>query len=152
MTEPKPTHRFVPTLTEVVQPPPAMHAPEPLPITPEVLEGIVDAALKRVEAGLTQKLPELMAVLLHEQALAISERLRREIRSTVRESVQATGAGDSGASPRSHIRRRHSQCGAARFGHDLNKCNFGYSKAPYLGHPSVFPMAQAWKLRYVHGR
>lgn len=90
MTEPKPTHRFVPTLTEVVQPPPAMHVPEPLPITPEVLEGIVDAALKRVEAGLTQKLPELMAVLLHEQALAISERLRREIRSTVRESVQAT--------------------------------------------------------------
>jgi len=74
----------------VVQPPPAMHVPEPLPITPEVLEGIVDAALKRVEAGLTQKLPELMAVLLHEQALAISERLRREIRSTVRESVQAT--------------------------------------------------------------
>ena len=45
-------HRFVPTLTEVVQPPPAMHVPEPLPITPEVLEGIVDAALKRVEAGL----------------------------------------------------------------------------------------------------
>ena len=54
------------------------------------MEGIVDAALKRVEAGLTQKLPELMAVLLHEQALAISERLRREIRSTVRESVQAS--------------------------------------------------------------
>jgi hypothetical protein len=71
MTEPKPTHRFVPTLTEVVQPPPGMHAPEPLPITPEVLEGIVDAALKRVEAGLTQKLPELMAVLLHEQAQVV---------------------------------------------------------------------------------
>lgn len=89
---PRPVHRFVPTLTEVVLPPPAMDVPEPSPITPEVLEGIVDAALKRVEAGLTQKLPELLAVLLHEQALALSERLRREVRSTVRESVEATVA------------------------------------------------------------
>ena len=60
-------HRFVPTLTEVVQPPPAMHVPEPLPITPEVLERIREPLF-------TTK----------------SERLRREIRSTVRESVQAS--------------------------------------------------------------
>ena len=38
---------------------------------------------------LTQKLPELLAVMLHEQALAVSERLRREIRTVVRESVTA---------------------------------------------------------------
>ena len=88
----RPVHRFVPTLTEVVLPTPAAFAasepsqPASL-ITPEILEEITDASIRRAEVVLTQKLPELLAVMLHEQALAVSERLRREIRTVVRESV-----------------------------------------------------------------
>ena len=87
---PRAAHRFVPTLTEVVLPHPAMAAPAADPITPEQLETITDAALRRAEASLTQKLPEVLAALLHEQALALSERMRREISATVRQAVTET--------------------------------------------------------------
>ena len=93
---PRPVHRFVPTLTEVVQPEmpealaPAPVAMAPAGFTPEMLEALVDAAVRKVEPVLGQKLPELLAVMLHEQALAISERLRREIQTVVRESLTAT--------------------------------------------------------------
>ena len=86
---------FVPTLTEVVLPdPPASPieppaAPQPA-ITEELLADIVDAALRRSEAALNQRLPEALAVILHEQALAMSEHLRREIRTVVKECVTAT--------------------------------------------------------------
>lgn len=92
---PPAAHRFVPTLTEVVLPE-AMAAPvvpagptvSPAPpVSPVVLEQIVDAAIQRADAVLTQKLPELLAVVLHEHALAVSERLRREIKASVRESI-----------------------------------------------------------------
>ncbi len=91
---PPAAHRFVPTLTEVVQPDAAstamVPASRPAPsVSPEVLEQIVDASIRRAEAALTQKLPELLAVVLHEHALAVSERLRREIKAVVRESVTA---------------------------------------------------------------
>ena len=91
---PPAAHRFVPTLTEVVQPDAAstamVPASRPAPsVSPEVLEQIVDASIRRAEAALTQKLPELLAVVLHEHALAVSERLRREIKVVVRESVTA---------------------------------------------------------------
>lgn len=84
-------HRFVPTLTEVVQPehPPPAPLPAAAPITKEMLEEIVDASIRRAEAALSQRLPELLAVVLHEHALAVSERLRREIKASVRESVTA---------------------------------------------------------------
>lgn len=80
-------HRFVPTLTEVVQPDawtPVASAPE---ISQALLEDIVDRAFRQAEDALTQRLPEVLAVMLHEQALAMSERLRADIRSAVRQSV-----------------------------------------------------------------
>ena len=48
---------------------------------------------------MTEKLPELLAVVLHEHALAVSERLRREIKVVVRESVTTavTEAARSGS-------------------------------------------------------
>jgi hypothetical protein len=92
---PPAARRFVPTLTEVVvlpeQSAPAV-SPSPdtaSPITMEMLEQIVDASVQRAEAALTQKLPEILSVILYEHALAVSERLRREIKATVRESVTA---------------------------------------------------------------
>lgn len=90
-------HRFVPTLTEVVLPEamaasvvPAESTVTTAPsVSPEVVEQIVDAAIRRADVVLTQKLPELLAVVLHEHALAVSERLRREIKASVREAVLA---------------------------------------------------------------
>jgi hypothetical protein len=86
---------FVPTLTEVVLPDPPVSPVEPPAarqpaITEELLADIVDAALRRSEAALNQRLPEALAVILHEQALAMSEHLRREIRAVVKECVSAT--------------------------------------------------------------
>ena len=97
---PPAAHRFVPTLTEVVLPdavsvavPPASPSAPPVsPVSQEMLEQVVDASIRRAEAALTQKLPELLAVVLHEHALAVSERLRREIKAVVRESVTAAVA------------------------------------------------------------
>lgn len=88
-------HRFVPTLTEVVHPGQSMALPaaSPAPVVPvmsqELLEEIVDEAIRRAENQLTQKLPELLTIILHEQALAVSERLRREIKTAVRQAVTA---------------------------------------------------------------
>lgn len=97
---PPAAHRFVPTLTEVVlpdaatgptapAPPPAPAASSVSPVSQALLEQIVDASIQRAETALTQKLPELLAVVLHEHALAVSERLRREIKVVVRETVTA---------------------------------------------------------------
>ncbi len=55
----------------------------------ELLEDIVDQAIRRTEESLSQRLPEVLAVMLHEQALAVSESVRREIKATVRQSVAA---------------------------------------------------------------
>lgn len=87
---PRAAHRFVPTLTEVVLPRPVVAPTPSQPLTRELLEDITDAALLRAETLLNQKLPEALAVVLHEQALDLSERLRREIRIVVRQSVTET--------------------------------------------------------------
>ena len=101
---PPAAHRFVPTLTEVVHPDAASNAMAPASppsqvVSPEILEQIVDASILRAESALTEKLPELLAVVLHEHALAVSERLRREIKVVVRESVTTavTEAARSGS-------------------------------------------------------
>ena len=85
-----PAHRFVPTLTEVVLPHPVATPTPSQPITRELLEDLTDAALLRAETLLNHKLPEALAVVLHEQALALSEQLRQEIRMVVRQSVAET--------------------------------------------------------------
>lgn len=87
---PRSPHRFVPTLTEVV-PQCAFNSPSNAPeMTQERLEEIVDHAFRRAEDALLQRVPEVLAVMLHEQALAVSERLRGEIKSAVRQSVAST--------------------------------------------------------------
>ena len=84
---PRSPHRYVPTLTEVVQHP---ATGTPVEITQEVFQHIVDQAFIRTEDALTQRLPEVLAVMLHEQALAMSERRRSDIRVAVRQAVIAT--------------------------------------------------------------
>jgi hypothetical protein len=87
---PRSPHRYVPTLTEVVAHPASNPPVASLEITRELFQNVVDQAFRRAEDALTQRLPEVLAVMLHEQALAMSERVRHDIRIAVRESVIAT--------------------------------------------------------------
>jgi len=79
--------RFVPTLTEVVIPDAPAAAVAAPAVSREMLEDIVNAAIQRVEADLSDRLPEALSVLLHEQALAVGEQMRREIRRSVQQAV-----------------------------------------------------------------
>lgn len=81
--------RYVPTLTEVVSPPQPRAAMVGREISESQLEQVVAAAIQRAESNLTQRLPEVVAVLLHEHALAITDRLQKDIRSVVQQSVKA---------------------------------------------------------------
>lgn len=87
-----PAHRFVPTLTEVV-PQGDFSQPESATVpslSREEFERLVDQMLRRAEKALGEHLPESLSILLHEQALAITEMLRREIQVTVRKVVLET--------------------------------------------------------------
>ena len=95
MTEPdrrsRVPQRFVPTLTEVFVPQ-AQAAESQSPSSPlsrETLEEVVNAAMTRLDADLTERLPEVLSVLLHEQALAVSEQIRRELKRSARQAVLA---------------------------------------------------------------
>jgi hypothetical protein len=92
--------RFVPTLTEVVTPSHSGAAPIGREMSESQLEQVVAAAIQRAEIGLTQRLPELVAVLLHEHALAMTDRLQRDIRSVVQQSVKAALLSELGIGER----------------------------------------------------
>ena len=97
--------RFVPTLTEVVQPPPGFFgiAPEldmlssqhdPVQATARVLleagvleEQIVHRVMQRVDVSLDHRLREAIAAVVQEQTRLVVPRLREEIESVVRQSV-----------------------------------------------------------------
>lgn len=89
---PGPMHRFVPTLTEVV-PHTDTSQPENVSvpsISREEFEILVEQMLRRAEKALGQHLPESLSILLHEQALAITEMMRKEIQLTVRKVILET--------------------------------------------------------------
>lgn len=95
MTEPdrrsRVPQRFVPTLTEVFVPQAQVatsQAPS-APLSRETLETVVNAAMARLDADLTERLPEALSVLLHEQALSVSEQIRRELKRSARQAVLA---------------------------------------------------------------
>ena len=80
-------HRFVPTLTEVVQ----HHQLVPPSADPdtmrESLEEFIEGAIRRAETSLSRQLPDMLEVILQEHALALSDRFRDEIRAVVRQTV-----------------------------------------------------------------
>lgn len=107
---PRPTPRFVPTLTEVVHAPaagfsgPAPQPPQPQPqphavaTAPgsqdgrlwspgELEEQIVHRVMQRVDVSLDLRLREAIAAVVQEQTRGVVPRLREEIESIVRQSV-----------------------------------------------------------------
>ncbi len=87
--------RFVPTLTEVVQPAtaygpyqaPLLQSPPALPTGVEMEEQIVHRVMQRVDVVLEYRLHEVITQVVHEQTRSIVPRLREEIESVVRQSV-----------------------------------------------------------------
>ncbi len=102
-TTPRTPPRFVPTLTEVVQPP--MEIPvlvlgdtvEPAPDTVagvsqrqssvELEEAMVHRVMQRVDVSLEHHLREAIALVVQEQTRSLVPRLREEVETVVRQSV-----------------------------------------------------------------
>lgn len=96
----RPTHRHVPTLTEVVQPaapaaPEAAAAPAPAISQEEVVRQV----MQRVDAMLERRLREAIAAAVVEQAQALAPLLRGEIESSVRQAVAEALEPDTGRAP-----------------------------------------------------
>lgn len=89
MTARRPPPRYVPTLTEVVQPP---HAPATEAAAAAVAPGleqeeVVRRVLQRVDAMLERRLRERIAAVVVEQVQALAPVLRDEIEVSVRQAV-----------------------------------------------------------------
>jgi hypothetical protein len=80
-------HRFVPTLTEVVQHQERVPASADSESMRESLEEFIERAIRRAETSLSRQLPDMLEVILQEHALALSDRFRDEIRAVVRQTV-----------------------------------------------------------------
>ena len=80
--------RFLPTLTEVVQPPERAHVP--VPATPD-LEETVWFVMQRVDMVMERRLREetesMLRSVVNEQVQALSARLRQELEVVVRQAV-----------------------------------------------------------------
>lgn len=86
--------RFLPTLTEVIQPaPPALpvsvpdEAALPLTLSPEQQDQMILRVLQRIDATLEPRLREAVGQLILEHTETLALRLREEIELVVRQSV-----------------------------------------------------------------
>lgn len=91
--------RFVPTLTEVVQAPPAA-APEPVFLE----EQLVRKVLQRVDVTLERRLREAIATVVLEHTRTLGPALRDQIEEVVREAV-AQALADEIAAQQQDVRR-----------------------------------------------
>lgn len=85
----KPTPRFLPTLTEVVQPP---HAPEPPPQSPIDTDVMVARVMQAVAPHIENQLRELVADLVQEQLRELSPRIQHDLAQMVRAAVEGAVA------------------------------------------------------------
>jgi len=103
MSSPPP--RFVPTLTEVVQPSPAVPNlsldPSSAGLDRAAIEGqLVERVLRRVDLILERQLREAVGQLILEHTETLAPQLRQELERVVRQSVsQAFAQEADGAAP-----------------------------------------------------
>ncbi|WP_294765246.1 hypothetical protein [uncultured Rhodoferax sp.] len=96
MTRPnKPTPRFLPTLTEVVQPPVAPEPPAPPDIDTEMM---VARVMQAIAPHIENQLRALVADLVQEQLRELSPRIQHDLEQMVRAAV--LGAVDEVSNPR----------------------------------------------------
>lgn len=91
--------RFVPTLTEVVQAPPAAAQPAAAPPAAVSEEQLVRRIMQRVELQLDKRLREALAVVLLEHTRSLAPRLREEVEAAVRKAVAQAVADEAAAPP-----------------------------------------------------
>lgn len=82
-------HRFLPTLTEVVNPPVTRSVPTDASLQHE---HIVDRVMQRLDLSLESRLREALGTLVLEQLQVMEPRLRQEIEFVVRQAVAETVA------------------------------------------------------------
>lgn len=101
MTGRRPPPRYVPTLTEVVQPPaPTATEPEGAAEAAALAqEEVVRRVLQHVDAMLERRLRERIAALVTEQAQALALLLRGEIEASVRQAVAEAFEQEFGRRP-----------------------------------------------------
>lgn len=83
--------RFLPTLTEVVQPPVVMQAPAE-PSFPN--EELIERVMRRLDVSLESRLREALDTRILEQLKAMEPRLRQEIGFVVRQAVAEAVAAE----------------------------------------------------------
>ena len=99
MTRPGPP-RFVPTLTEIVQPCPLPKTPLSAGISVPLAddhEAMIQRILQRVDLELEARLGDIVRELVLAQTQALTPMLREEIERLVRESVGQAFAQESGS-------------------------------------------------------
>lgn len=86
MPSPKPTPRFLPTLTEVVQLP---HAPEPPTQRAGIdTDAMVDKVMQAVSPHIEHQLRELVSDLVQEQLRELAPRIQHDLEQMVRAAVE----------------------------------------------------------------
>lgn len=85
--------RYVPTLTEVIQPASSPVAPA-LPDLAVLQEQIVHRVMQRVDLSMEQRLREAVAVLVLEETRNLVPMLREEIERVVKQSVAEAVAAE----------------------------------------------------------
>lgn len=102
MTRPGPP-RFVPTLTEIVQPGPSLQTPlaadAAVPVA-DVPEAMIQRILQRVDGVLETRLGDFVRSLVLAQTQALTQMLREDIERLVRELVSQAFAQESGSVPK----------------------------------------------------
>lgn len=103
--------RFVPTLTEVVQPAPTVlaaqapvsdHGVDPVALAAELQDQMVQRVLQRIDLTLERRLREAVGQLILEHTQTLAPRLHEEVERVVRQSVnQAFEQEAAQAPPRS---------------------------------------------------
>lgn len=84
MPTPKPTPRFLPTLTEVVHLPPP---PEPPPAAIDT-DAMVDKVMQAVSPHIENQLRELVSDLVQEQLRELAPRIQHDLEQMVRAAVE----------------------------------------------------------------
>ena len=92
--------RYVPTLTEIVESPPA--APDSVPGGRLSEEQLIHGVMQRVDLVLERRLREAIAQAVLEQTRSLGPLLRDEIESVVRETVAHAFAEEAAAGQRKH--------------------------------------------------
>lgn len=89
MRAPKPTPRFLPTLTEVVQPPNPPEQPSQAPIDTDAM---VAKVMQAVAPHIENQLRELVSDLVQEQLRELSPRIQHDLEQMVRAAVEGAVA------------------------------------------------------------